>query len=259
MIEKIGWEFETIESSLPKNTRKFYYSKKTDASVAGDGLEFISTPLSLEDSIYSLYNFLRSARPDTDKSCGFHVHVSLDTFSKSLEKNRIANNLYFLAKEFETRLLECVPPSRQANTYCRKLTYMFSDNQNSLRKKMGTIVSEKYRNSKRYCWLNFVELFRRGGIGTIEFRLAGNSSRFFYLSGLIVVYYLLIMGAHELTINNPSRWKRIMEKISLNIERLKNLYERNGDPRETLASIVFDATFDKKRDILTNFVKKAVY
>jgi hypothetical protein len=69
------------------------------------------------------------------------------------------------------------------NDYCRTIRRCYSNSELVDFHPMGTVVPNKYNNSKRYCWMNTVETRRegRGALGTLEIRMLGSVRRFEYV------------------------------------------------------------------------------
>jgi hypothetical protein len=93
----------------------------------------------------------------------------------------------------EDDVFNAVPESRRNNQYCMKL----KNKKQPLSK--THFNSAKYSNSDRYYWINTVEMFRPGGIRTVEFRLLGNVSRFHYILSWIAFCRQMAISAYKLT------------------------------------------------------------
>ena len=188
-----GWEFEmtaqTPAAAFEEVRNKIEIGH--DGSVNGAGLEAKTRgPETPSACLDLLLKFLKSNSLETDTSCGTHYHFSLNENSIGREKTKIegdrssnfkrqiTNNLFAIGSMYEKDLFDLMPRSRQNNRFCRKIAQTFQQvnpEHRTMRQKMGRLNAHKYSNDQRYCWLNFVELFRPGGIDTVEFRR--NTSR----------------------------------------------------------------------------------
>lgn len=147
-----------------------------DGSVSGDGLEYRTRRESVFDperSLAALRALTMSPGLQVDRSCGFHVHVGLGIRTRKLHS--WAANFVTLARIIEPDVFAAVPESRRENHYCR-----------SWKDFRGSVIAPQYsankhNNGTRYCWINPVEIFRPGGIRTIEIRLMGHSKNYLYL------------------------------------------------------------------------------
>jgi hypothetical protein len=142
--------------------------------VNGDGAEFIVLPSLVKSARFVLgllKDLVHAPELNTDKSCGYHVHFA--PRGVSVEKMRKwAINCEVLALRVESLAFDAVPDARKSNSYCRKIVPISH----------GTrFTSIKYSNDRRYHWVNTVEMFRPGGIRTVEVRLLGNTHRWKYL------------------------------------------------------------------------------
>lgn len=167
----LGWELEANHVPLrtPAGVEQI-----DDGSVNGDGAEFVVLPAITKSPRYVLgllKELVHAPRLNTDKSCGYHVHVSASNVSTN-KMRQWAIATEHLAMQIEDKAFNAVPDSRKDNSYCRRIVPIRS----------GTsFQGRKYGNDRRYHWLNTVEMFRPGGIGTIEVRLLGNTHRWKYL------------------------------------------------------------------------------
>lgn len=210
------------------------YVRKHDGSVHGDSIEFVSARASSPaDTIRHFRALLANCQTSVDSSCGTHFHFSVnraDSDERLCQRvyRKFTNNLYFIGSQFEEALFDLMPESRRNNEFCKKLSLEFSafTRGKTLRAKMGTIHGNKYDNRKRYCWINFVELWRRDGIGTVEFRLLGETKRIEYIAA--VYYTFLLMVRHALTfdlyndVDCFARLKRDMQNALEDIARVRN-------------------------------------
>ena len=167
----LGWELEANHSAsrVPAGVDTI-----SDGSVNGDGTEYVVLPSVTRSPKFALgllKDLVHAPSLNTDKSCGYHVHMGVQGASMArLRQWAIATEA--LAKEVEDKAFEAVPDARKSNSYCKRIEATIA----------GTrFESTKYNNSRRYHWLNTVEIFRPSGIRTVEVRLLGNTHRWKYL------------------------------------------------------------------------------
>ena len=214
-----------------------------DGSVNGRGLEFISskphTPLR---TMRHLQEFMDTYKPRLDRSCGIHFHISIrpkvtddmkpDLIRKIEKKyknkiNMFSNNLYMLAAIYEDKIFELLPRSRNGNNFCRKLSSVLNKC-GDVKKKLGKLNEMKYGNSQRYCWLNFVELYRPNGIRTIEFRSLGDTENTKLMIAYFTLFIMMFWGALQIDIvNDPATLKRIMDELQKQLRRIERI--KNGE------------------------------
>lgn len=191
----LGWELEACKraSVIPEGVQC-----GSDGSVSGDGVEYKIKDNMVRDikgSLEALRLLARDKSIRVDKSCGFHVHLGL---SKNTAKKAVwAGWMVTIGRMIEKEVFESVPESRRGNNYCRPMV------NNGVKTILKTYYREKYSNDERYSWLNVVEMFRPGGIRTVEIRLLGNTHRYSYLVGWIAACRLMAKAAWALT-NDPS-------------------------------------------------------
>ena len=169
-----GWELEASTSALRRYSD---IEAGHDGSVSGDAMEYKVAAKAVKDpvrSLLALRRLLSDPEIGVDESCGFHVHVGLPFRTRHAEL--WAQCFVALAREVEARAFEAVPDSRRENSYCRAWATQLSGI------KEFTYHPQKYDNAPaRYQWVNVVEMFRRGGIKTVEVRLMGDSQSYCYL------------------------------------------------------------------------------
>lgn len=168
----LGWELEANHTprSVPAGIERI-----SDGSVNGEGAEFVVMPAITKSPRYVLgllKDLVHAPRLNTDNSCGFHVHVSASNISSLARMRQWAIATEHLAMQVEDLAFKAVPNSRHGNPYCRLIVPI---------RHGVSFQSHKYNNDRRYHWLNIVEMFRPGGIRTIEVRLLGNTHRWKYL------------------------------------------------------------------------------
>lgn len=169
----LGWELEA--NHVPSTPIPAGIENVGDGSVNGAGAEFVVLPAVTKSPRYVLgllKDLVHAPRLNTDDSCGFHVHVSASNISSLAKMRNWAMATEHLAIQIEDLAFKAVPDSRKSNTYCKRITPLVSG---------YTFESHKYNNTRRYNWLNTVEMFRPNGIRTIEVRLLGHTHRWKYL------------------------------------------------------------------------------
>lgn len=209
----LGWELEAS-----RRARHHYEGIEVghDGSVSGDGLEYrVKRDLAFKprESLAALRKLATDPEIQTNRSCGFHVHVGLVRPSRRL--HAWAAWFVTLARELEGSAFMAVPESRRGNNYCRK----WSQDSGSVMSRH--YVASKSGNACRYQWVNPVEIFRPGGIRTIEVRLMGDCHRYTYLASWVAACRLMAMSAWALA-HDPSRLeieKKELQAMFLGIER----------------------------------------
>jgi hypothetical protein len=164
-----------------------------DGSVHGAGLEYVlRKDFVYEPSmgIHALWKLLKMTGVQTDKSCGFHVHVGLPM--RSSKQLIWAGWFQQLGRLIEEKAFLAVPESRRTNSYCHKIGKAYPLSTKHWDR-------EKYSNSDRYQWVNVVEMFRPDGIRTVEIRLLGNVRRFAYLASWIAFCHQMAKSAWTLS------------------------------------------------------------
>jgi hypothetical protein len=199
----LGWELEANHVPIRIPTGVDYTG---DGSVNGDGAEYVVLPAITKSPRYVLgllKDLVHAPNLNTDKSCGFHVHVSASNLASVARMRQWAIATEHLAKEIEDLAFKAVPDSRRGNSYCKRITPITN----------GTSFNaHKYSNSRRYHWLNTVEMFRPGGIRTIEVRLLGHTHRWKYLLAWTLFSMELARRGWELA-NHP--FDMITHKLAL--------------------------------------------
>src|ERR1035437_2227150 len=168
----LGWELEANRkpSNIPEGIELI-----SDGSVDDDSAEYVVMPAITRSPRYVLgllKDLVHLPGLNTNKSCGFHIHVSASNISSIARMRQWAIATEHLAMLVEDLAFKAVPESRKSNQYCRRITPLHGGE---------SFPSRKYDNSRRYNWLNTVEMFRPGGIRTIEVRLLGHTHRWKYL------------------------------------------------------------------------------
>lgn len=199
-----GWELEATGRSLVSIPDVIVGH---DGSVHGDGLEYRTRRQAVFDperSLSALRVLCMSPGLKVDASCGFHVHVGLGMKTRKLHS--WAANFITLARMLEPEAMQAVPDSRRDNSYCR-----------SWKDFKGSVVApsysgNKHNNNTRYCWVNPVEIFRPGGIRTIEVRLMGHSKNYLYLLAWTSFCRRMAASSWAL-VHDPSRLQEEVEDL----------------------------------------------
>lgn len=224
----LGWELEAIARA-----RRVVPGIETthDGSVGGEQLEYrvkrelVYAP---DKSVAALRSLATDPALKVDRSCGFHVHIGLGKRTRRLHE--WAAWFVTLGREVEEEAFAAVPATRRGNQYCR--SWHRADASPS-------IIAQQYSASKganrdRYCWINPVEIFRPGGIRTIEVRLMGDTKRFTYLLAWISVCRLMGMSAWALVFD-PSRLNVEKNEIKKALTLVKDNFLRSDVPTATVA------------------------
>lgn len=197
---KYGVEFETKSfNGKPSDETKNNFSGVFDGSI--NGTELVSDILHGDSGVDAIQNMLKDIKnnndAEIDKSCGFHIHISVEDFT--------ANNLiraYRVLKMNEDIFLSTQTKVRRNNNYCKPIknypkevhgyaidnssvdgvaaSLIASDPRvlkqgwtryESKEQKIASIKNNtkmgKYCYDSRYVWANFVPVLRQG---TIEIR-----------------------------------------------------------------------------------------
>lgn len=180
----LGWELEAnhVANRLPNGVEQ-----TGDGSVNGDEAEYVVLPAITKSPRYVLgllKELVHAPNLNTDESCGFHVHVSASNIPLS-RMRQWALATEHLAMRIEDLAFKAVPDSRKDNQYCKRIQPLFNG---------ARFVSSKHSNSRRYNWLNTVEMFRPNGIRTMENRLLGHTHRWKYV--LAWTLFTMELAAH---------------------------------------------------------------
>lgn len=254
----LGWELEAIGRAR-KSLQGIEVAH--DGSVNGESLEYrvrrelVFTP---EKSLAALRNLATDTALRVDSSCGFHVHLGLARRSRKI--HAWAGWFVQLARDLEDEAFMAVPESRRQNSYCR-----------SWRSSTGSVIAQQYSPSKganrdRYNWVNPVEIFRPGGIRTIEVRLMGNTKRYTYLLAWISVCRLMAMSSWALVFD-PSRLEYERQELKKAFKLVKENFLRPDVPTHTVAKTAlylsqkagFNAPFGKPLANLTRTEQDLAY
>ncbi|MEK6885235.1 MAG: amidoligase family protein [Nanoarchaeota archaeon] len=248
----MGWEVECnkFKENVYDSQRYYWLEKKYDGSVIPGGHEFIQRRPNLYlESLKELWVFFKEFNPEVNKTCGLHMHYSImhPLFDNLKTKNKFFNNLISIASIYEKRIFSLVPKSRRDNRYCLPISSALSraqatkDNKLKDRQLLGDIHRDKYSNGQRYSWINFVELYRQGGHKTVEFRLLGNTVRYFYITGMSYLYAQMVLTAWNMIDFSPIEYAeniKEIERIICLLETVKEAYSGNIDYQDTIRSLV---------------------
>lgn len=217
----LGWELEANHGAVRHPAGIQVHS---DGSVNGDSMEYVVMPTLVKSVTYVLgllKDLVHAPELNTDKSCGYHVHISPIGVRLPVMR-RWAIVAQTLAKAIEVEAFAAVPDARQNNQYCHKIELL-----NQMR-----FSASKYSNNSRYNWLNIVEMFRPSGIRTIEIRLLGNTHRWKYLSAWSL--FSLELGRQAWRVlHNPLAHDTAIESLKFLLgkiqEEIKPL-DKRGEP-----------------------------
>lgn len=214
-VFSFGWELEATKRASQNITDVMVGH---DGSVSGDGLEYRTRREAVfapERSLLALRTLTMDGSLQVDRSCGFHVHVGLGMKTRKLHS--WAANFVTLARLIEEDAFKAVPESRRQNTYCRT----WKDYTGSVL--TPTYNANKMSNSSRYCWVNPVEIFRPGGIRTIEVRLMGHSKSYLHL--LAWTSFCRRMGASAWTlVHDPSQLEQEVNDLKGILKMLRQAF-----------------------------------
>lgn len=218
----LGWELEaTDRAQRPLKGVEMDH----DGSVNGDALEYRASKRIVFDPQKSL-EALRHLATDpflkTDASCGFHVHIGLGKRSRRIHQWAAA--FVTLARHVESEAFEAVPGSRASSSYCRK----WAQSRESIIQK--EYVRNKHSCPDRYNWINPVEIFRPGGIRTIEIRLMGDTHRYPYLLAWVAFCRLMAMSAWAVSID-ISREQQEIDSLKMVLRTIRDMFCRVVDSK----------------------------
>jgi len=228
----IGWEIEAIKGieKVPDGV-----ISKHDGSVGGEGMEYCLDPELVGDNSRAM-NLLRQVVTNpklrVDKSCGFHVHISVRGLSKEKEKSW-AGWMTTLARLTEDEAFKAVPSSRNNNSMCLRL----KSTKYSIKNRHYS--NSKYDNSDRYFWLNVVEIFRPGGIRTVENRLLGNTHRFIWLQAWTALFIHIARIALDL-MDDPSGLQWRVDEINEAYKKLSMYLKNTQNDISTMVKTSFE-------------------
>lgn len=217
----LGWE---LEANRECDRMPAGIIRHEDGSVNGDAAEYVVMPGLTKSPRYVL-GLLKELvhRPylNTDDSTGFHVHVSAGNLTlPRLRGWAIATEQLALA--IEDAAFKAVPESRQENEFCRPIVPIRNGERFSI---------NKYDNRpRRYHWLNTVEIFRPGGIRTMEIRLLGHTHRWKYLLSWTLFCMELARRGYmyaQRPLENAGHAEALMEMLGYIEKDIKPLAKRN--------------------------------
>lgn len=217
----LGWELEASKAAgnIPDGIKC-----GTDGSVSGDGVEYRISKRLIHDipqSLKKLEELCSDGRIDSDDSCGFHVHIGIG--QKNKRAQLWAGWFVTLARSVEAFAFNAVPDSRQSSRYCQK--WNNPDAPKSVIEK--SYETEKQSNRDRYYWVNVVEMFRPGGIKTVEVRLLGETARYDYCLAWIGACFLMARHAWTL-IDDPSMLASASQELRQTFKRIEKYIKTNS-------------------------------
>ena len=204
-----GVELETCVSGSVPNNESINMKSVYDGST--DGLEYVSGVMhgnkgveNIEKMCYHLNNYDAAI----DRKCGVHIHIGGAVFNR-----RFSIMVARLSKELENDLYSMLPPSRQDNTYCKRLpSYVSELNFRNYRKKLGELLMNTaidrdhnkkknhpngHYNSQRYYWLNMTNYSCSSGPDTIEFRCHGGTLDFTKIYNWLLICMSIVKFAEN--------------------------------------------------------------
>lgn len=142
---------------------KTHFAVKSDGSVDGDGLEFVSPILAGNaglEAVANLCEYAENAGWDCDSSCGFHLHIDVRDLTDE-QRHRV----YYAYKLTEDLWFRFVSSRRERNTYCKKIDACADDIRYA---DFDACARAAYDSTDRYTWCNILAFDTHG---TIEIRL----------------------------------------------------------------------------------------
>ena len=188
----MGIEIETDRGQIPNHIHETLNCKSVyDGSIRGG--EYVTGVLQGNGGIEQLEhvtNQLNLYRHKVRRNCGLHVHIGGADFNR-----RFSYYMIKLGVQIQDEVFSIMSPSRQNNSYCRRLkpewgTKSYSDINKLVaeqawgRTQLDRLHNKKARqnryNNNRYWWINLVRCnstIEEGG-STCEFRLHGGTTSF---------------------------------------------------------------------------------
>lgn len=183
-----GTECE-IESVKDYGNIPGFWNPTQDGSLRNNGMEFISPPLSKDESINAfkqLHAKIRLGSRDEAFSSRTSTHVHVNCLK--LKENQV-KNLLLLYALFENFFFDCVNPIRKTNIHCVPL------NETLLPNIYKNPVDALARQWHKYTALNLIPLRKQG---TVEFRhLEGTDNPVLYEQWLTVLENLWLLAKQE--------------------------------------------------------------
>lgn len=222
----LGWELEATKRA---SRRVLGIECGHDGSVGGEALEYRIKREHVYDpqkSLECLRLLATDPELEVNSSCGFHVHVGLGKRSRLLHE--WAQWFVQLAREVEVEAFAAVPLSRRESTYCRSWKREISP--------IGNLSynANKMGNRDRYNWVNPVEIFRPGGIRTVEIRLMGNTKRYTYLLSWVAVCRMMAQSSWSL-LGDASRLESEKRNIKEALKLIKDNFLGEGISKKQVA------------------------
>jgi len=186
------------------------------------GLPFeIKSPILCGDNglkqIETICKILKENKFKVNKSCGLHVHIGVENFSKERIKSVIA--LYGI---FEKQISQMLDPQRNKNRYCQKL--IDTSIEKFLEKLNSNNANDLSKFTSHYTRVNARKLTQiNTHKQTIEFRQHQGTIKYNDISNWIKFIYLIVRASgskqyykqknyEELLKNNKSKYKNL-EKV----------------------------------------------
>tara|TARA_R110002012_G_scaffold77863_2_gene198554 strand:- start:6908 stop:7933 length:1026 start_codon:yes stop_codon:yes gene_type:complete len=218
-------------------------------------VEFVTGVLTGDRGVKQLKAILKELNKQgakVNRSCGIHVHIGGASFNRQFSANAIR-----LGYQLQDELYSMMPPSRQNNSYCKKI----SDNigWNTREQKNETIanyvfgaveLNNRYNKkcdlgrypSNRYSWLNLVRCNTASRGETIEFRLHSGTTDF----KKIFNWLLICMSITNFAENNEKQiWRN--EK--------HNTYQ-GGKYRVSLWEVLICSMDERSARLLINYCNR---
>lgn len=118
---------------------------------------------------------------EVNRTCGLHIHLGRPRQGVSVWGPEHTRTMLAIGLHLEDTLYALCPASRVQSAYCKPIRACYRPDELGSFYPMGTVHPVKYRNPKRYCWLNVIETRRSNSPGTIEIRMLGNVRRYEYV------------------------------------------------------------------------------
>ncbi len=221
----IGWEVEAIRkpTHIHPGVMAGY-----DTSVGGEQAEYRLDKEMIGDNrhvMWLLKTVMQNPRFKMDGTCGYHIHLS--PVKDGRKTSLWAGWMMTLGQCIETEMFRAIPKSRSNNRFCWLLAEQAP---NSFHPIKVRYPSSKYHNDYRHAWIHPTEIYRPGGIGTVEIRNMGEAQDYVYLHAWTMICLFMAQKAWGL-IDDPSGLHTAIKEMSQELAPLIT-YQRGGNRRQ---------------------------
>lgn len=207
-----GFENEVTfssESVMKKALKKLYENfdpsqiiAKSDSSIAGDGFEVVTQPMSLNffNTVFPVSQIFE-VRPKKHNSCGLHVHIDRKSFISEVHLYKVINFIHN-NKEYTGKVV-----GREANNYC-----------GPFKKKISSVLKDvKNHRIERHVAVNL------NNKHTVEFRMFAGCIDEYSLRYKIEWLHALISFTRETGIAESMKPENLLRFIESDPKRYSNI------------------------------------